>query len=1064
MPDTSLLTVLHLSDFHFASKKRREQQIVVDALVSDLTKICIGHRRPDVVIFSGDLTYAAGLDRHDEAYDFLLDRVSKATGCSDERIFITPGNHDLSWRGLEQFEKETNYWRSTIGKPDELSKMNELYESAAFDPAVAAKFANYVELEDFLSAGNRSKTRRLKTSFATVDHIEAINLDVLIFNTAVLSAGGHKSFARDEQLLSIPEYAIMEAVKALSEGSLRIIVTHHPFSMLSEQSSRYLEGEISKHATIHLFGHMHDPQPRRVTNLKGETVSNQAGAVFVSRRDYYSGYSLITIDRQNGLSEVMLRSYFKERNEYDDGVDVIEGGRWWPSQEARQHFRKIAQPIDEASLRVHLKGPALDRLREREADAGQEGYAHEKFVPPPMRRTFIQETTGDIGKVELETPISFTEIVRADANLIIYARAEYGRTTLLKELRHSSMHLVDEVHLPRLPSMIEFRDIGSNADNILRKLRGSAELTPDTNDFESLLKLGHACVLIDDVNFSDKVRMRILRQFVERFPKARYILSSPQWSATKFGACVDPEMPVRFEFVEVREFQRSQMRQLLAREERCTDVEAWLDRLQNEFKEINLPFTAANGTILIEILSEKYNFTPINRAVLMEQFVDSTLRKASIEQSRRETFDYTNKTDLLSHLAAWMARTNDYVPSREAARSELKHYIDAQGLIANLDELIVEFMSARILVQKTDNRIAFRYRSVLEYFIALRMTSDVSFRDWVLDESRYLSFVNEIQYYAGKLRNDLSLVEVVGVRHAAILGDALADIGEVDLEQLGAIHLPLDDGAADLDASVYELAKPPLSQDEKDAELEAEFPSDAEDRQEVFRPRAKAPSDRVLLSLILYSGLAKNMELIPDVEKRKHLSAIWQSWSVLLVAALRFAPRLAKERRVRINGALYEVQAPQGMSDASLLRKLMLLLPHVHIRLLSSALGTEKLERQLTEPMLDQAKEPLIFELFRTGLIADLQLAATPSAIQALAAKLRNHPYLLWSLIVHLGELRRLNRIDEEHFRSLEEPIAGAIANLKGGSQSVRADEKRKQLSRLARDRMTLSMRRERDA
>jgi hypothetical protein len=59
-----------------------------------------------------------------------------------------------------------------------------------------------------------------------------------------------------------------------------------------------------------------------------------------------------------------------------------------------------------------------------------------------------------------------------------------------------------------------------------------------------------------------------------------------------------------------------------------------LDRLQGEFKEINLPFTAANGTILIEILSEKYNFTPINRSVLMEQFVDSTLRKAAVEQKQ----------------------------------------------------------------------------------------------------------------------------------------------------------------------------------------------------------------------------------------------------------------------------------------------------------------------------------------------------------------------------------------------------------------------------------------------
>lgn len=1059
MPKNALSTILHISDFHFTKRKHREQGIVVDALISDLRRLCIGHRKPDLVIFTGDLVQAAGVDLHDDAYDFLIDRVSKASGCSDERIFIVPGNHDLSWAGLERHSEETRTWRGMLGRPDELALLNEQYEAGAFDVAAQTKFANFRDLERYLRGEAALLRRKLETSFVTVDYIDALNIDVVIVNTAVLSTGGHDRFERDERQLAVPEYALLEAAGALTPGSLRIFCTHHPFSMLSGGSARLLEAEITQHANIHLFGHMHDPQPKKVVGLKGELLSNQAGAIFTARKTAYNGYALITIDRDTSFTETIIRSFFKERSEFDDGIDVIEGGRWWSSADARQHFRKIATPVDDAAFRAHLSGPALSALQRREKTVGAE--THGRFVAPPLRRTFIKEASEDEGKIEIENAVSFSEIGNGDANLIIYGKPEYGRTTLLTELRYWLLEQASAVTFPRLPALIDFEDVSANPDNLLRKVRGGAEAAPDGMDIESLLKLGHACVLVDDVKFSDASRMRILRGFVERYPKARYIFSSPHSSATKLGAYVDPEMPVRFEFVEIQELKRNDMRQLLAKDSRCTNVELWLDRLQDEFREINLPFTAANGSILIDILSEKYNFTPINRSVLMEQFVDFTLRKAAIEQSRRETFDYTNKTDLLSYLAAWMAREDVYIPTKEALRDEMRAYVDSRGLKVDLEEILNEFLSARILVNRGEASVSFRYRGVLEYFIALRMTVDPNFKSWVMEDGRYLRFVNEILYYAGKVRNDAALITLVSERHDALLAAALSSSGPIDLAQLETMRLPREDRHGAVDLLAADIAAPPISMSEKDAELERQLPVDRDGRQDVRRPEIDETSERLTLSLLLYSGLIKNMELISDGEKRRHLSRVWDSWAMHLVEALRVAPRLAKDRRMRINGAMYEVKAPQGMTYRTLLRKLMLLLPHVHIKMIGSALGTEKLERQLTEARPDETAEPKVVSLLRTGLIADLGLAAAPGAIEELAEHLRSNHYLLWSLVVHISELRRLGRLKEEHFRQLEAPLAGAIAQLKGGSHEDREREKRRQLTRLSRDRLILTFKRE---
>lgn len=51
----------------------------------------------------------------------------------------------------------------------------------------------------------------------------------------------------------------------------------------------------------------------------------------------------------------------------------------------------------------------------------------------------------------------------------------------------------------------------------------------------------------------------------------------------------------------------------------------------------------------------------------------------------------------------------------------MKSYVDKLGLLTPLDDLMGEFLSARIFVRKPDDRLSFRYRAALEYFIAMQI-------------------------------------------------------------------------------------------------------------------------------------------------------------------------------------------------------------------------------------------------------------------------------------------------------------------------------------------------------
>jgi hypothetical protein len=164
---------------------------------------------------------------------------------------------------------------------------------------------------------------------------------------------------------------------------------------------------------------------------------------------------------------IHLRSYFDERKQFDAAIDILAGGIWHSSHQAKQHFRKIATPVNDAEFRNYLAGDALKALIAEESEVGGEGIVHEKFVAPPMQRTFIQNPSGPETKSEIETPVSFSDLVAGDGNAILYANAEYGRTTLLRELRFQLLEKAKDIGFPRLPIFLDFRDISANADNML---------------------------------------------------------------------------------------------------------------------------------------------------------------------------------------------------------------------------------------------------------------------------------------------------------------------------------------------------------------------------------------------------------------------------------------------------------------------------------------------------------------------------------------------------------------------------------------------------------------------
>lgn len=1047
---SSTINILHLTDLHYSKRDEHNQRIIANALMKDLEKLSDGVLKPDLLVFSGDLVNRADEpDVYGQFFDNVLHPLMTITKCSASRIVLTAGNHDAHRSFVE---KDHHRHAGLMANLTNRDRLNEEYTRSDLDSFFAEKFQAFEDLRDLL----RETGIVFKNRHATAHAYAELKLSVIEVNSSWMGYAGLKD-TRDERRLLVPEAAIVDALERVPDGHAAILVTHHPSNWLAEYSETDFLRTIDGGFKLYLYGHMHEPRPHQIGTFKGSCLLNQGGALYAGR-DWYIGYSLIRLDVATGYVEMHARSYSDRRREFHEASDLVERGIFHPSPEAKRHFYRQARLVDHDALRVWC-AETVQPAAEKEFNEGLvDRPLCDIFVPPPLY-TDVRFEEGEDEEVteRVEASITFDEVAASSANYVIYADPEYGKTTLLRQIALKLLRDGGRADgRPSVPVVINFAGLSKGDDRVERLLRSSMPDRPPHFQLAQLLDEGLVTVLVDDVVFTDRIRYPVLRNFVTNHPRNRYIFSTLPRRHERYLAAFDPELPVPMNRVFVKPLRRKDMRSLVEKwdRDRRLDREDVLNRVLNEIRNINIPPTAVNGTILLSIFEVQSDFTPINRAVLIERFVEALLEKRSAREIERRNFDFRMRVHYLAHVAAYMARNNRYVLDGDELRRLTGEYLSNLGLNQGTNGIINGFLDARIFAERADGHISFRYRAFLEYFVASQMNEDSAFRDWVISEENYLSFVNEIQYYAGIGRSDGSLLELIGARFEDLSQKLFQEIDTVpDPRSLENFRLPPASGVCDqlLEVLERQINAPPLTSSERDELLEADLPHDVEGRQEVFRPNPRDPGSRWFTGLVIYSNVLRNLELVPDQLKREHLAKVLEGWGRLLVASLWAVPNLAKQRRMKVNGVVYEVIVPREFTEAQVARTICLDLPNAISKLVWGTVGTEKLARQLTEPTLAEAGEPTLTRFFRQTLCMDLRLGDWWSRFDAFTAELNGHRYLLEATLWKANEIHALGALTDQAGVALRRTIGGLIANLRGGSRADRVKEKGNTIQRYER-------------
>ena len=164
---------------------------------------------------------------------------------------------------------------------------------------------------------------------------------------------------------------------------------------------------------------------------------------------------------------------------------------------------------------------------------------------------------------------------------------------------------------------------------------------------------------------------------------------------------------------------KGQIRAIATQNFSSGDCSVLVDKIMLCFKKTTLPKTPFVLSLMLSIC-DTADFTPINEAVIMEQFMESLLEKASPSEAYSTTYDFRIKEDFLISLVTHMDKNNRFYLSIDEFEELLSSYHEDKGFSVKETEFDTLFFQKGVLIKK-EQLVTFRYNCMIEYYLAKKL-------------------------------------------------------------------------------------------------------------------------------------------------------------------------------------------------------------------------------------------------------------------------------------------------------------------------------------------------------
>ena len=322
------------------------------------------------------------------------------------------------------------------------------------------------------------------------------------------------------------------------------------------------------------------------------------------------------------------------------------------------------------------------------------------------------------------------------------------------------------------------------------------------------------------------------------------------------------------------------------------------------------------------------------------------------------------------------------------------------------------------------------------------------FKQWLLAEHRYTSYVTEIDIYCGLSRQDISMLDFFSAEFGEItktLEEYVTPLAWT--ERLEKLNLPFV-GKHETEAftdSINKQLTSNMAAEKRDEELSArEKATDV--RPDPKRPEFTATLPLWVLTLRAYTVSLKNLENISKGKKEEHLQKILEGWSTVMLYACILFKEIIEKRKIQIGPMQFEIDLPEAI-DVRLLRLMFVAIPVSITDLLRRDLGSQKLALQLRNSALPKT---LSEHFLQTSVYADLKLDGYLKRLKAFKEMATDNGSIIF-LEFMLVKLRDIFlRLGLQHHE--QDPFLRVAAELSAEIKGLSGDEKQREIDRYTND------------
>ena len=305
------LNWIHLSDWHIKSDDKWDQDIIIGALLKDLSNLKKTIDKFHFIFITGDMAYSAKTQEYSLVNKYLKE-ILKITNVKRDQVIMVPGNHDVNRQRITREQDSERFKVKTSGE------INNIIQDTKKFNAYLKRFDNY---SIFLSDFYKKKTKINKSSYFTIlkKEIEQVNIGIIGLNSVWCSYGRND----DLNNLFLSEIQVFSALDKIEDCDLKIALVHHPLNWIHEGERRSIENKLYNQCDFILHGHKHESNIIELRSADGDVIIIPAGALYLGRDIYWTNsYNVVSLFITKGTGQIHFRRYSERRKEFIKDIDV----------------------------------------------------------------------------------------------------------------------------------------------------------------------------------------------------------------------------------------------------------------------------------------------------------------------------------------------------------------------------------------------------------------------------------------------------------------------------------------------------------------------------------------------------------------------------------------------------------------------------------------------------------------------------------------------------------------------------------------------------------------------